>query len=78
MPLIVAAAISHCRITGVHVITQKGVHDIDSGKRASARIHLQLSAPAPSPSVVPSALFLNLPAQARSGAPLISQYPTQQ
>lgn len=38
MPLIAATAISHCPITGVHVITQKGVHDISSGKRDSAFI----------------------------------------
>lgn len=42
MPLIAAAAISHCPITGVHVITQKGVHDISSGKRDSAFISSSL------------------------------------
>lgn len=42
MPLIAAAAISHCRITGFHVITQKGVHDVSSGKRDSAFVFSSL------------------------------------
>lgn len=77
MPLIARAAISHCRITGVHVITQKGAHDIRSGNRDYALIFSPLLQLPVSPSAVPLVLFLNL-APARSGAPLISQYPTQQ
>jgi hypothetical protein len=36
MPLIAAATISHCHITGVSVITEKGLSDIGPGKCDSA------------------------------------------